>query len=379
MLIFHEGLPGSGKSFAAMKDHIIPALKKGRAVYAYIEGLDHDKIAQVAEIPPDECRGLLHQITREQVPEIYNHVENDSLVVIDELQNFWPSGRQKLPDEITRFVSEHRHQGLDVICMGQSLSDCHSLWKRRIDTKIVFNKRDAIGQKNSYNWKVFKAVSPEKFQETTKGKGDYDPAYFGTYASHTEGTENTDTYTDARAVIWNNPFFKKWLPVFGVAFLAAVIYIYQIFSGGVDLVGEKKLQQPKPGPAAPVQQQPQPQQPQVVQAAVQPQPQGSGLLPLDYVGKLARDARPRLAYWVKNGVQVKVRVEFRDPGGRVLDSFSDADLRLMGWQVVMNPLGTFGILTNGSQSFPLSSWPLDDRNSRIPEQRIEAMKPADAA
>lgn len=45
MLIFHEGLPRSGKSYEAMVRHIIPALQKGRHVWAYIEGLNHARIA----------------------------------------------------------------------------------------------------------------------------------------------------------------------------------------------------------------------------------------------------------------------------------------------------------------------------------------------
>ncbi|MGL6388160.1 zonular occludens toxin domain-containing protein [Aeromonas hydrophila] len=37
MLIFHEGLPGSGKSYEALVSHIIPRLKDGRTVDAYID------------------------------------------------------------------------------------------------------------------------------------------------------------------------------------------------------------------------------------------------------------------------------------------------------------------------------------------------------
>ena len=47
MIIFHEGLPRSGKSYEAMVKHVLEALKQGRKVFAYVEGLNHEKIAEV--------------------------------------------------------------------------------------------------------------------------------------------------------------------------------------------------------------------------------------------------------------------------------------------------------------------------------------------
>jgi zona occludens toxin len=145
MLIFHEGRPGSGKSYEAAINRIIPALKSGRKVYAYIEGLNHEKFSEVTELPLELIQSLLFQITKDQVKTIHDHVSNDSLVIIDELQDFFPSGRDKLSPEITEFVTQHRHRGLDVIVMGQDYRDCHNLWKRRIDQLYQFTKRDAVG------------------------------------------------------------------------------------------------------------------------------------------------------------------------------------------------------------------------------------------
>ena len=42
MIIIHEGVPGSGKSYDAVRK-IIDALKKGRVVYTNIDGLDKDQ------------------------------------------------------------------------------------------------------------------------------------------------------------------------------------------------------------------------------------------------------------------------------------------------------------------------------------------------
>ena len=209
MLIFHEGLPGAGKSYEAMVHQVLPALEKGRKVFAYIEGLDHGKIAEVLDESEERIKQLLIPLDRDQVPTIYDHVENDALVVIDELQNFFPSGRQKLSDQMTQFVTEHRHRGLDILCMGQDLRDCHNLWKRRISQKVVFVKLDAVGMSKRYRWTVQKATTGEKFHDIRSGVRKYDPKYFGIYASHTDDTENTADFKDDRANIFKTPFFKS--------------------------------------------------------------------------------------------------------------------------------------------------------------------------
>jgi len=90
MIIVHEGLPGSGKSYEAAVNQIIPALLKGRKVFAYIEGLNHQKFAEVTSLSLERVNELLVPLTKEQVPTIYAHVQNDSLVIIDELQDFFP-------------------------------------------------------------------------------------------------------------------------------------------------------------------------------------------------------------------------------------------------------------------------------------------------
>lgn len=45
MIIFHEGLPGSGKSYEALVKHIIPSLEKGRKVYARLNGFNYEKVS----------------------------------------------------------------------------------------------------------------------------------------------------------------------------------------------------------------------------------------------------------------------------------------------------------------------------------------------
>lgn len=254
MFVFHEGLPGSGKSYEAVAERIVPAVKAGRKVFAYIEGLNHEKIAEICGISTELCHTLLVQVDREQVPAIYDHVENDSLVVIDELQNFFPSGRLTLSDEMTKFVTEHRHRGLDIIGMGQSIADIHTLWRRRCERKMQFLKMSMVGMDDSYKWSAYQGSQNDRgeitFTKIKSGTRKYDPVYFGTYASHTSDTSNTDTYGDDRLNIFKSSAFKYGLPAAAAIGCYAIYYLVGFFStpADVETVTAAEYVRPQIGP-----------------------------------------------------------------------------------------------------------------------------------
>lgn len=386
MLIFHEGLPGSGKSFAAMVDHIGPALKKGRKVYAYVEGLNYEKISEALELPLGKVQELLHQIQREHVPTIYERVENDALVVIDELQNFWPSGRQKLSPEITQFVTEHRHRGLDVLCMGQALADCHTLWRRRIENRIVFSKLAALGADKRYSWTMFKQTRPDNWEKTTSGTGQYNPAFFGTYASHTDGTENTEHYKDKRAVIWNSPVFKYVLPVFLVVAALALWFVVKVFSSS-DLGLSKSEIRPGSKSAA--------VEPVRISETVykvengketvvshtdsghptsSPPVQARQIMTLSaHVVALMENHRVRLGAVVLSA-KPRVVIEWRDTSNRIVETLEAADLGMMGWHVMLNPAGTLAILTDGQAQYVVTPWPIAELSGKVSDAKIDQIK-----
>lgn len=380
MLIFHEGLPGSGKSYAAMVDHVFPALRKGRAVYAYIEGLNHEKIAEASEVPIDRVRELLHQIDREQVPEIHSHVENDALVVIDELQNFWPSGRQKVSLDITQFVTEHRRRGLDILCMGQALADCHNLWRRRIENRIVFSKLSALGSDKRYSWSMFKQTAPGDWKKTTSGTGAYDPRFFGTYASHTDGTENTEHYKDSRAVLWSSKLFKFGIPGFVVILGFALWFLINIFRTGDIGVSKKvkpvsvvettyKVDPDGKRTAVSVSSSQQPKQ--AVHETVVHEP--LDFTPAGHIAKLNRDHRVRLGAVIQSS-KPRVYLEWRDGSNRVIETLEAADIAVLGWHVLLNSSGSMAMLTNGVDAMVVTPWPLSELNGKVPEVRNEQIR-----
>lgn len=386
MIIFHEGMPRSGKSFAATKDHIVPALKAGRRLYVRIDGIDFAKLAELATITEDRCRELLTELTEEDVQKLDQiEIENDSLVVLDELQNYWPSQKAALSPGMTKWVAEHGHHGLDVLCMGQLLKDCHRTWVNRTNRKIQFVKKDMLGKPDEYKWRMFTG-SPDargnvKFVEVQQGDGTYDPAYFGCYKSHSEGTENKGTYVDDRANIFKSAMFRKWLPMLGVAVVAAVGYIIYLFNGGLAPAGPKPVKVTETVTTSSGGQKEQTRQfidgKEFVPAGVDKDKDKPETEPVktsetkhneidlpDVVSELSRSNKIRLGLIVRTAKRTRVIVEWRDSSYRVVEQMDEDDLEMLGWHVATTNNNRMVILASPERRLIATAWPLETKEGR---------------
>lgn len=389
MLLFHEGLPGAGKSYAAIKDHVVPALRKGRTVVAYIEGLDHARIALVAGIPEERCRELLIQLTKEQVPAIYDHVVNDAFVVIDELQDFWPSSRQKLEPAITEFITQHRHRGLDVLCMGQVLMDCHAIWRNRVDQCVHFYQRDAVGKPDEYKWSVRKRESNGKFAEVTSGVARYEPEYFGCYASHTVGTTNVDKYVDQRANVWSSAVVRKWLPLAGVVALCSLAFVVWVFKGGglipktptIETVGSAPAVQQAANPASKPSSKP--AEATTTTATTTAKTEDREPLPGgDLIDQLTGAYRIRVGGTIRSQTgQQAGFLEWRGADNAIKETLSYRQLAGMGWLVLVSTDGDFVVLSKLNRKYFATAWPVEDttgKTSQATQRQVAgaAVKPS---
>ncbi|MDO9049070.1 MAG: zonular occludens toxin domain-containing protein [Methylobacter sp.] len=367
MIIFHEGLPRSGKSYEAALKQIIPSLQKGRKVFAYIDGLNHEKFAEVSGISLERVVELLHQLQKEQIADVYNHVENDSLVLLDELQDFFPAGKSGLSTDMTEFVTQHGHRGIDIICMGQDHRDCHMLWKRRIDTLITFVKRDAVGRANEYTWTTFKQQSG-KFKQLRSGKGTYDSKYFGLYKSHLDGVTSIDDHKDDRINIFKSSVFTFYIPLFAVVLCVSVYYLYGFLTG-----------RSSPVKFAPVVESHQVVSPETKQPAKeitpsQPVPPAKPVPPtdIDYLEKYLTDYRPRLVALVESKPKNKMfaQIEFIDGSNRVFERLNIPQIVAFGYVVERKPYGL--LLKRGDKRFPVTAFPVDMSKgvTRHPEEVV---------
>jgi zona occludens toxin len=384
MFIFHEGLPRSGKSYEAMVKRIIPALQKGRKVWARLNGMDFDKIAEASGVPVERVRELLHEIPEADVLRWAELVENDSLVILDEMQNFWPNGVRNFPQDQMKAIAEHGHRGLDIVGMGQLLTGqggVHANWVNRCDQKIVFEKQNGRGADSKYRWTAYKGMHDGKaikFVKANTGIEKYDPKYFGTYRTRVEGAQNGETYQDARTNIWSNPVFRKYLPIGGALLVLSCWFLWDQFKGGGF---EKSLTKGRPethtvttvtksaagpGVSAP---------PAVAAqgAAVDGRPGASAEAKADdYVAAITDKWRPRLSGLISGSGRSRLYVEWYDDAYRLKERLSAAQLEEMGWGVRPSAYGEHVMLTKAGAHIAVTAWPIESFG-KISEKANEAI------
>lgn len=356
---FNEGLPRSGKSYEAMVKHALPAIKAGRHVVANIKGIDCAKIAEVLDMPVEEVELLITVIPWEETTECYKYVKNDCLLLLDEVQDFWPATRDRLGKEITELITQHGQRGLDVILMGQASKDCHALWRRRIDKLIYFVQKDAVGKPTEYAWILSKQTAPDKFSRISKGSGKYEPKYFGIYSSHTPGTTNKEAYADDRANVWNTPALRYGIPVAAVVAVFAVWFLVHFLTSPNAMVktanattlpaASKPIAQPIPSASVAV--------PSVASPELPPGFEPI-LRPPDFVEALLRDYRPRLSAYLQSETKLVGKIEFYMPDGQHRREVLTFDsIRQLGWIIEVKDFGV--LLSKGEKIYPVTSWPFD--------------------
>lgn len=348
MIIFHEGLPGSGKSYEALVKHIIPSLEKGRKVYARLNGFNYEKVSELTGRTVDELKELYTEVTEEQVHTVYEIVENDCLLVLDELQNFFPSGRQKLSDEMTQFIAEHRHRGMDIVCMGQALADCHTTWKRRIERKITFLKLSMVGLDNKYKWEMYQgSINGQKgdvvFKKIKSGTEKYDSKYFGSYLSHQLTTDNTDVYSDDRVNIFKSKQFMLYLPIFIGVIAFAIYFLSSFFSGETQIV-KQETKEPSNRPVAKAENRPSTPTTGEInpQQAKSPKPKIS-VDPYQRLRDMIQSNNAMITYEeIYKGKIADLRVVVENDAKQVLDTFNREELLTLGYRLKKTMLGIEG-------------------------------------
>lgn len=251
MIIFHEGLPGSGKSYEACVKHILEAVKNGRQVLTNINGINHQKFADISGVPLPVVKLLIDVISHADCDDeterlsrmkadFLSKTKKDSLIVIDEIQDMFPTERKPPSPEWSKYIASHRHEGLDIVLMGQDRRDVHPIWRRRIQRVITFNKLSAVGAVNRYRWECFEATAGEKFKSVSSGIQKYESKYFGLYSSHTQGTDNKSVYVDDRANILKNPKLR----------FAAIAFVFAAYFGITHAIAFFQPPEVSPSPAA---------------------------------------------------------------------------------------------------------------------------------
>lgn len=385
MLVYNEGVPGSGKSYDALKSHIIPALKQGRTVYVRLNGAEEDS--------KRNALATYLGMSRERLDELYIHVPtNDvasffvadqvegewmpsekfqnALVVIDEAHQFYKGGtREPLPQEVEEFFAMARHRGIDVLLLSQFYKRIHTALRYRIERKTTFQKLSALGKvgESRYIATSWQTVAPDKYEKLGSETLSYDPALFPCYRGVTAADVQTAVYSGGRVSvfkqIWKYAIFM--LPLSALA----VYYLIGFFTGHNSLV---KQPQVTPGINASA-------------SAGTGGSQATGASKAEtkaakydtkdmppeiaYIFDIANQARPRLAASAlyDEGRKNTGIVEFWEAQNHVMERISFEQLRALGFDVVLTNYGAR--LGWHDKALICTPWPMDQVN-RVSDQKL---------
>lgn len=389
-ILFFGGLPRAGKSYEAMVTQIIPALQRGREVVAYIEGLNFERIAEASGLAVERVRELLHPLTREDMRNVefeergrkiamdgpwISKTRDNALHVFDEAQNWWPN-RHKASEQLTQFVTEHGHRGIDILLMGQALSDVLKLWRNRVEQRLEFEKLTALGMENRYQVTIYKGRGGDEYTKVGSQVNSYDKKYFGTYASHVAESTNTLNYVDARVKVWNNPAVK-WGLLAAVGLLVWGASKTWSFFHPADAAAQAKPAQAGavvatpalPGQVAPVRAVPASVPPPVVEK------RDTRSVQERYLADLSGKGRVRLAGIMRGKDGTAGVVEWVTGTSMVVERTTFDQLRALGVQVEVVHQAAY--LKLGEWQAIATQWPMES-DSRISDDRLERMRPAAA-
>ncbi|HCK4349121.1 zonular occludens toxin domain-containing protein [Pseudomonas aeruginosa] len=385
MIFGHEGLPGSGKSLEAMV-HVVNSLLSGRTVVTNISGIDHRAISEHLAIPLPTVQQLL--ICLEAPDELdedakvawvkgqfFANRHHDCLWIWDEINQFWPPDRQPLSADWAKFVTEHRHLGIDILIMGQDLTELHQTWRKRLQRYTRFTKLDMMGKDDQYHWASYSSAGRLRFKQTASGKKPYNKDFFGFYKSHDDGTANVANYQDKRFSVFQAKH-KALGWGLSIAIAVSVAYLWNFFQPGDQDLKAAVQDAPKtehavtPAVSAPV-------QPQVVVAAAPAKAEEpKEPPPIDYLDKLAQQYDLRLSAILdrKNPQPEQAAFEFvmdvLDPGYRVKERFRRIDVVSLGWTVERKDYGV--LISKGGKSYVVRPWPLDNFG-KAPERQLSQL------
>jgi zona occludens toxin len=185
MITLLEGTPGSGKSYYAVADYLLPWLRAGRRLYVAVDGFYLDRLALFEGRPLPE---LHKQVTlwtdRTAIPSLLLSIEPGSAVCLDEAQTIFRA-KEKVPGEILRWLETHRHYGVDLILMAQDYRQLTSGVTRLVESTIKFRRMERFGMRKRFQG--FVRGNPEETEVIRTLIGRYDPKIYAYYSSYATG------------------------------------------------------------------------------------------------------------------------------------------------------------------------------------------------
>lgn len=227
-IILMLGLPRSGKSLMAVQKWIIPALISKRPVFHNIEGLDERKFlisSYFPDVDPFIVSDLLIKIPSDRVKRFWEFViqhsatkATNALIVIDEIQNLYPSTDYRSPDaqDFLTYLTTHGHLGHDCLLCTQQEDNVYAGIRRLVEVSYLHTNNKNFGSSGSCRIETFirDRIGPKLAVHT--GITKYDKRVFLLYKSY-----QSDLVNEKKIVVrwWTDP---KLVLVCSVVFISVL-------------------------------------------------------------------------------------------------------------------------------------------------------------
>lgn len=224
-IVCYAGLTGHGKSYSAVENFVIPALKEGRHVAHNLQ-LFPPALSVVCD---RDVTPLLHQIAPQATPaEVMAGCPDGAVIVLDEVWEYWAKGLKinDVPKDELRFFRKHRHSvGEDGIASEMCLiahsptEDLPAFIRSIVDLTYIHEKHTSVGAKGRFRVDVYQrcqsAEKPTKSKLIRKLQGAYRPEVWNCYISHTNskatalGEAGLEKMPDGRASVFKSFTFRS--------------------------------------------------------------------------------------------------------------------------------------------------------------------------
>ena len=182
MITLLEGTPGSGKSYYAVADYLLPWLRAGRRLYVAVDRFYLDRLALFeGRALPELEKQITLWIDRHAIPSLLLSIEPGSAVCLDEAQTIFRA-KEKVPAEILRWLETHRHYGVDLLLMAQDYRQLTSGVTRLVESTVKFRRMERFGMRRRFQG--FVRGNPEETDVIRTLIGRYDPTIYAYYSSY---------------------------------------------------------------------------------------------------------------------------------------------------------------------------------------------------
>lgn len=264
----YSGRPRHGKSYNAVSNVIIPAIKSGRTVVTNVV-LKKDII--LSDYPDANIITIPFNLNHEQAKSYINSsfYPAGSVYVLDEGAKLFPTGLKvtNIPDHMLLFFSEHGHsvgpQGYasEIFILCQENSQLAKFIRDLVDTTYHHVKLDKHGLKNNFRVDIYDGsinAASYRGKPLESKTGSYKPDIYKYYKSHTQKDDLADTALEESPDKRGSHMHVYYYAIISVPVFFALAYfafssLMSLFSSGAD---EQELQDKKQpleiSPASPV-------------------------------------------------------------------------------------------------------------------------------